>query len=88
MSQKDSDTSVHTNFTYVIKNPESYTDNLIKGDNAFILTEEEKAIGTDIIREFRKNLDNFNNFLNLEYMDFDHKINKCMMKNCYSDILK
>jgi hypothetical protein len=21
-------------------------------------------------------------------MDFDHKINKCMMKNCYNDIMK
>ncbi|KAL4449254.1 hypothetical protein ABPG74_015636 [Tetrahymena malaccensis] len=80
--------SAHQKFEYWIKNPESHTQNMFNKQDDFILTDQEKMIAGDIVREYNKKLDDFKRFMNREYLSFDYKIHKCMYNHCYDDIFK
>ena len=75
-------------FYYQIKNPEigsSYDP--LKKENDF-LTPEEKAISEDLKMEYNKALNNFQTFLEVEFMRFEYKMNYCMLKRCYNSIFE
>lgn len=74
-------------FFYELKNKEvglAYSDEKIKEDD--LLSQEEKAIGQDLYLEYQKVSSNFEEFLNLEYMRFDYRMNNCMLNRCYNNI--
>lgn len=76
-------------FHYDIKNPEiglNYNPMSQKRDD--ILTPAEKSIGEDLTLEYKKIMNNFESFLDTQFMRFDFKINNCMLKRCYSNIFQ
>ena len=79
--------NVHANpFQYVIKN--DLNDIKMEIENESLLTPEEKEASYDIIIEHKKKMEDFDKFLTHQYMKFNHKINKCLYRECYQDILK
>lgn len=50
------------------------------------LTPQEKAIGEDLKIEYGKALNNFQSYLEIEFVRFEYKMNSCMLKRCYKDI--
>lgn len=73
-------------FTYIIKNEESIDAADLKDQT--MLTQDERLILSDLEIEHKKEMNELESFLNLQYIRLDHKKNVCMYKRCFDNIYK
>lgn len=74
-------------YTYEIKNdPEVSKKFAQDGEYKDLLTEEENMIVNDLKMENEKKLKDFDEFLSKQYMEFDYKINTCLLNRCYQNL--
>lgn len=79
-------TRFHNPYPYELKNPPSQGGGIPAPKNVDydeLLTEEERFAIADVKQEYEKNVKDFESFLWKEYMDFDMKINRCLLQRCY-----
>jgi len=73
-------------FQYHIKNDPREVEGKFNIENSELLNDIEKMAGLDILAEYHKKITTLEQFMKSEYLNFNAKINKCLLTQCYKDI--